>query len=417
MHISSTAPAPFPWERTLFDPPAVFADHREHEPIRPLLYPDGEIGWLVTTHDLVRQVLGDARFTMTKPARVVGETFILPAGGDSVRAAFSDVMAPMRAGTFINMDAPDHTRFRRALGGRFSPKQVGGLADVIEAIVAERLDAMATSPHPFEFVEGFAVPVALRTICHVLGLPVRPEWHEISVLMEVDPPIDVELLGQYSRFLEAMTADVHALRDQPNDGVLSMLLHSGDFTEEEIIGLGQFLVIAGHHTTSNMMSLGALVLQQDRSHWDAVVADPDSLSATIEELVRYITVLQLAPFTRTATEDVAIGGVLVRAGERVQVSALSANRDAAFFSNPDRFEPGRDTAGHVAFGYGIHQCLGQHLARLELRIVFTRLVERFPDLRPAVPVDELVTYPGWYPGHGVQELPVVWGSDAEGENS
>lgn len=412
MRTSAEKPAPFPTERTLFDPPTEFAGLRQSEPVTPLLYPDGESGWLVTSHALVREVLGDPRFTMTKPARVVGEPFLAPFGGDPIREQFNAAMSPMRAGSFIAMDAPEHTRFRRALGGRFSAKHVGGLAEAIEDIVAAQISHMASSPQPFEFLEGFAVPVALQTICHVLGIPVRPEWHEISVLMEVDPPLDLNLLNSYERFLDAMSRDVAELRAHPNDGVLSMLIESGRMTDEEIVGVGQFLVVAGHHTTSNMMSLGTLVLQRDRRDWDSVLARPEALGGMIEELIRYITVLQLAPFTRTALEDVVVGDVLVRAGSRVQVSALSANRDPQFFADPDRFVPNRQVAGHMAFGHGIHQCLGQHLARLELRIVFTRLVQSFPDLRPAVPLEELEIYPGWYPGHGVEELPVVWSAES-----
>jgi cytochrome P450 len=409
-----TRPVPFPTERTLFDPPVELGVYRESEPIRPMSYPDGEVGWLVTSHDLVRQVLGDARFTMTKPARVVGESLLVDLDGDPVRQEFTEVMAPMRAGTFLNMDAPEHTRFRRALAGRFSARYVAGLADVIEGLVAERLDAMEAAPQPFEFVEGFAVPVALATICHVLGIPVRPEWHAISVLMEVDPPVDEQLLTQYRGFRDAMAGEIAALRATPNDGVLSMLLHETDLTDEEVVGVGQFLVIAGHHTTSNMMSLGMLVLQRDREHWRRVLSAPGELGGVLEELVRYISVLQLAPFTRTALEDLEVGGVVVRAGDRVQVAATAANRDPAFFAHPDDFDPSRDTAGHLGFGYGIHQCLGQHLARLELRIVFTRLVERLPEVRPVVPLDELEVYPGTYPGHGVERLPVVWERVAPG---
>lgn len=327
-----------------------------------------------------------------------------------------DVMAPARAGTFIHMDAPEHTRFRRALAGRFSVKYVARLEQVIEDIVAVRLDAMEDGCRPLDFVTTFAVPVALQTICHVLGIPVRAEWNSIVEVMEVNPPLNVDKLSEYRGFRDAMTREVRKLQQAPNDGVLSFLLTETELSEEEVIGVGQFLVVAGHHTTSNMMAIGMLVLQRDRRHWHAVTDDREHWPAILEELVRYITVLQLAPFTRTAAENVLIGGVQVHAGDRVQVSLPAANRDPAFLVNPDEFDPTRDVTGHLAFGYGVHQCLGQHVARLELRIAFTRLVERFPDLRPAVPLDELEIYPGTYPGHGVQELPVTWGQDDGGKS-
>lgn len=414
--MSTTAPVNYPTERTLFDPPAQFAHYRSNEPIRPLQYPDGEVGWLVSSHQLAREVLGDRRFTMRASPRSIAGPADRPPDREELRQEMDEVMAPARAGTFINMDAPEHTRFRRALAGRFSAKYVTRLEQVIEEIVAGRLDAMEQARGQVDLAAEFAVPVALQTICHVLGIAVRPEWNSIVEVMEVDPPLNVSTLADYRDFHDAMTAEVRQLQQAPNDGVLSFLLTETELSQEEVIGVGQFLVVAGHHTTSNMMTIGTLVLQQDRRHWDAVVADRAGWAALLEELVRYITVLQLAPFTRRATEDVQIGGVQLRAGDRVQVSAPAANRDPAFLANPDQFDPTRDVADHLAFGYGVHQCLGQHLARLELRIAFTRLVERFPDLRPAVPLDDLEIYPGTYPGHGVRELPVTWGPE-EGNQS
>ncbi|WP_345216507.1 cytochrome P450 [Georgenia halophila] len=315
------------------------------------------------------------------------------------------------------MDAPEHTCFRRALGGRFSPKRVTRLAETIEQIVDDRLDAMERSQKPLDLQSVFSLPVALGTICHVLGIHVRPEWNSILDVMELDPPLEEDLLADYQQFLAAMTEEVSSLREAPHEGVLSFLLHDVGMTDEEVAGAGQFMVVAGHHTTSNMITLGTLVLQRDRRHWDAIAHGPDALPNMIEELIRYITVLQLAPFTRTATADVTIGDVLVRAGERVQVSSPAANRDPEVFERPDEFDPERDPTGHLTFGDGVHQCLGQHLARLELRIAFTRLVERFPDLRPAVPIDELEVNPGTYPGHGVHALPVAWGADDEGSTA
>jgi cytochrome P450 len=414
MSATVTDPVPFPTTRTLFDPPAELGEYRRTEPIRPLRYPDGELGWLVTSYALAREVLGERRMSMKGSPRFIARSQEERADVEELRPAMDEVMRPARAGTFINMDAPEHTRFRRALAGRFSGKYVAGLTDVIEEIVADRLDAMAESEQPVDFVAEFAVPVALQTICHVLGISIQSEWNHILEVMEVDPPLDADLLADYRAFADAMTAEVRQLRDHPNDGVLSFLLHECGMSEDEVVGVGQFLVVAGHHTTSSMMALSVLVLQQNRQHWHAVVEDPQGLPTLLEELVRYITVLQLAPFTRTATEDLEIGGVRLSAGERVQVSAAAANRDPSFVESPDEFDPRRDVAGHLAFGYGVHQCLGQHLARLELRIALTRLVERYPDLRPAVPVDELEVNPGTYPGHGVVSLPVVWDA-AEGD--
>lgn len=411
MSALETPPVTFPTDRTLFDPPEELGEYRRSEPIRPLRYPDGEQGWLVTSYELARQVLGDSRFSMKGSPRFIARPDDRAPDREELRPEMEEVMRPAQAGTFINMDAPEHTRFRRALAGRFSMKYVARLEPVIEEIVAARLEAMEAEEQPADLVSVFAVPVALQTICHVLGIPVRDEWNSILEVMEVDPPLDDEVLGDYRSFRDAMVGEVRRLQNEPNEGILSFLLHDLDMTEDEVVGVGQFLVVAGHHTTSSMMTLGTLVLQRDRNHWHAVLGDPESLPAMLEELIRHTTVLQLAPFTRTATEDLVIGEVQIRAGDRVQVSAAAANRDPAFLDRPDEFDPGHDVTGHLAFGYGIHQCLGQHLARLELRIAFTRLVERFPDLRPAVPVEDLEMNPGTYPGHSVQALPVIWDTE------
>jgi len=410
MSATELKPVPFPTDRTLFDPPTELGEYRRTEPIRPLQYPDGEVGWLVTSHELAREVLGDRRLSMKESPRFIARPGDQRPDREDLREEMHEVMAPSRAGTFINMDAPEHTRFRRALAGRFSVKYVADLSETIEDIVAGRLEAMAKAQQPVDFQSEFAVPVALQTICHVLGISIQQEWNSILEVMEVDPPLQEDLLADYRAFRDAMRAEVRHLREHPNDGVLSFLLHDREMSEDEVIGVGQFLVVAGHHTTSSMLGLSVLVLQQDRDNWHAVVRDPEGLPTMLEELVRYITVLQLAPFTRIALEDLEVGGVQIRAGQRVQVSAAAANRDPAFLDRPDEFEPERDVAGHLAFGHGVHQCLGQHLARLEMRIALTRLVERFPDLRPAVPLGELEVNPGNYPGHGLQSLPVVWDS-------
>ncbi|HLS15646.1 MAG TPA: cytochrome P450 [Beutenbergiaceae bacterium] len=415
MSATGVAPVPFPTERTLFDPPPELGEYRRTEPIRPLQYPDGEVGWLVTSHALARQVLGDRRLSMKGSPRFIARPGEQRPDREDLREQMDEVMTPSRAGTFINMDAPEHIRFRRALAGRFSVKYVAGLAEVIEEIVAGRLDAMANAPQPVDLQAEFAVPVALETICYVMGISIQPEWNSILEVMEVDPPLQEDLLGDYRAFRDAMAAEVQKLREHPNEGLLSFLLQESQLTEEEVIGVGQFLVVAGHHTTSSMLGLSVLVLQQNREDWEAVVADPEGFPDMLEELVRYINVLQLAPFTRTAIEDLEVGGVQIKAGQRVQVSAAAANRDPDFLTRPDEFDPKRDVTGHLAFGHGVHQCLGQHLARLELRIALTRLVERFGDLRPAVPVAELEVNPGNYPGHGVPELPVVWDT-AEGDS-
>jgi cytochrome P450 len=189
--------------------------------------------------------------------------------------------------------------------------------------------------------------------------------------------------------------------------MLSGLITSGeDLTDEEISGMGVLLLVAGHETTANMLGLGTLTLLTNPDQLAALRADPSLIDNTVEELMRFLTILQLGTI-RTALEDVELAGRVVKAGETLSLSLPAANRDPERFSDPDKFDITRSANGHLSFGHGVHQCLGQQLARIEMRIAYARLFEEFPDLRLAVPVEEvpLRTDMGIY---GVHELPVEW---------
>jgi cytochrome P450 len=197
-------------------------------------------------------------------------------------------------------------------------------------------------------------------------------------------------------------------RENPRPDILSDLVEQGELSEAEIVGLARQLFEAGHETTAAQISLGVIALLADRARWDQLRADPSLVAPAVDELLRYLSILQLGSFARTATEDVELGDVVVKAGETVVASIPVANRDPEKFADPDALDLGRDAAGHLAFGHGRHMCIGQHLARLEMEVALRGLLERFPTLDLAVPLEEIRFLGGEHQLYSVESLPVRW---------
>jgi cytochrome P450 len=374
-----------------FDPPEGLAELREQRPLTRFRYPDGHEGWLATGHAVVRDVLGDQRFSARSELRH------MPAAG------IPGTDRPAPPGAFIAMDPPDHTRYRRLLGGRFTTRRMRLLADRIGAVTGECLDAMERRGGPVDLVAALAQPVPAQVMCELLGVPYEDrDGFERSW-------IPLFALGASAEEVAAAVADLNAYlgalvaakRAQPADDLLGDLTAT-ELTDEELVGIGFLLLGAGLDTTTNMIALGA----------HALMAQPDQLALmrdepgnAVEELLRYLSVVPV--LVRTALEDVELHGELVKAGESVTLSVPAADRDPARFPDPDALDVRRDTAGHVAFGHGVHQCLGQQLARVEMRVVLPALFERFPKLRLAVPAEELRMREDMLV-YGVHELPVDW---------
>ncbi|MFH9249155.1 cytochrome P450 [Streptomyces lydicus] len=395
-----TAPQPTlkpqPTMRTCpFDPPEEYRTLREQEPITRMTFVDGRPGWLVTRYEDVRAVLADPRFSAGGPRL-----------GDGIPAGAAHTPPP---GMFIFMDPPEHTRFRRLLTGKFTVRRMQQLTPLVEQFVAERLDAMARAESPVDLVREFALPVPSLVICELLGVPYadREEFQRNSARM-ISLTAGPEA-NQEAR--EAMRSHIGRLvlakRAEPTDDILGELVQSGELTDEELAGVGSLLLIAGHETTANMIALGTMCLLQNPEQLAALRADPTLMDGTVEELLRYLTIVQYGA-RRTALEDVELHGHLIEAGSPVVASLTSGNRDAAQFSDdPDRLDLMRKYSPHLAFGHGIHQCLGQQLARVEMKAALGALFERFPTLRLAVPPEDvpmrhdMIVY-------GVHELPVTW---------
>ena len=268
---------------------------------------------------------------------------------------------------------------------------------------------MAELGPPVDFVQAFAVPFASLAICHILGVP-GSDSHRFEKLTNLvfDPGSNLQdivaLLKDFRAYLARVIGEKRA---EPGDDVLSQIIADNDFDDDDLVGSAWLLFEAGHETTANMLSLSVLALLSEEDRWQRLQGDPAAIDAAAEELLRYLSIVPTS-FVRTALEPVELGDVVVEAGQTVAVSLAAGNRDPVKFLDPDALDLGRDARGHLAFGYGPHMCLGQHLARLELRIALTKLVERFPSLRLAADAGEPEFFDGGRPVYGVRKLPVTW---------
>ncbi|MET9413449.1 cytochrome P450 [Streptomyces klenkii] len=378
-----------------FDPPAELAGLREQRPLTRMRYPDGHLGWLATGYATVRAIMADPRFS----ARYELMHHPLPGGPEGPLPS-----APV--GDMTGIDAPEHTRYRRLLAGKFTVRRMDALTARLEEITAAQLDAMERRGGPLDLVEAFAQPVPALMICELLGVPYADRevfQRHTATLMDQDRTVEEQhaAMAGLHAYIETLVA---AKRAAPTNDLLSDLTAT-DLTDEELTGLGAFLLGAGLDTTANMLAHGTFALLGNPDQLAALRADPGLADSAVEELMRYLTVAHTT--VRSALEDVEVDGLLIRAGETVTLSLQAANRDPERFPGPDALDLSRRAIGQVGFGHGVHQCLGQQLARVEMRVAFPALFARFPSLRLAVPAERvpLRTHSNIY---GVHSLPVTW---------
>jgi cytochrome P450 len=388
-----------------FDPAPELAELRERAPAVRLRFPDGHVGWLVTSYSLGRAILADSRFS-TRPRRApVGDPVKWAAVHDA-----RDADPAARSGDLLFLEPHEHTRLRQMLTGHFTVSRVNEHRSRIEQIVVGRLEAMRDEGPPADLFASFAMPVSSATHCALLGVPpsdgvrfVRPG----AVMIDPDASAE-EKLEAWAEFREFAQTVVTGKRLAPADDLISDLVGRGELSDDEIIGLSISLFSAGVDVTAGMLALGGLLLLSHPEALAELRADPALIEPAVEELLRYLTIFQLGAFPRTALEDVELEGVAIAAGESVMVSVSAANRDPHKFEDPDRLDLMRTVKGHLAFGFGRHMCLGQHLARAEMQIGLSRLIEQFPTLRLAVPLAQIPLYGGNHIAYGVRELPVEW---------
>ncbi|WP_433556440.1 cytochrome P450 [Pseudonocardia xinjiangensis] len=391
----------FPLRRQCpFAPPPEYDRLRAEEPVSEVQLLTGGTAWLVTRYEDVRTVLNSPAFSAdgTRPG------FPAPLPG------FEQIL---QRPPFIRMDPPQHSFYRRMLIQDFTVKRIKTMRPGIQATVDRLLDDLLAQAPPVDLVEAFALPVPSLVISQLLGVPY--DDHEFFQSRSQVVLSGARTAEQSAAALGGLRAYMDGLitrkQQEPGDDLLSKLTTeqlepAGELRRDELLMMCLMLLSAGHETTANMISLGAVALLEHPDQLAALRSDPALLPDTVEELLRYLSIADLIT-TRIAAEDTELSGTAIRAGEGVIALLAAADWDPGVFPEPERLDVHRGNRHHVAFGYGVHQCLGQHLARLELEIVFSTLFARIPTLRVAVPVDELPYKHGGLL-FGLHELPVTW---------
>ena len=382
--------------------------------VQPLTLANGAHAFMVTGFDEARAVMGDQRFSSDR-VRYPDASQLQP---HEVAALAERGETPARAaveertdGMFVFMDPPEHTRLRRLLTGQFTVRRMKALESRVREIAVEHIEAMQAAGTEADLVPSYALPIPSLMICELLGVDYadREEFqHNTHISLDLTTT-DEERAKARAALYGFIQHLVNDKRQNPADDLLSGLVHDAEppLTNAQLVDVALVLLGAGHETTANMLGLGTLALLDNPDQLAALRADPSLIDSTVEELLRYLSIIQLG-VTRIATEDVTVGGVDIPAGTTVVIATPEANRDQRHFAEPDRLDVHRPRSPHLAFGHGIHQCLGQQLARIEMRIGFAELFNRLPNLRLAVPVEEIPLRNDMQI-FGVHALPVTWG--------
>ncbi|WP_061298830.1 cytochrome P450 family protein [Herbidospora cretacea] len=394
----------------LRDPHGVYRALRDEGPAVEVVMPNGIRMWLITRYDDAREALADPR--LRKDAAALRDALQRAATTPDARVQPAELASHM-----LNSDPPDHTRLRRLVSKAFTPRAIERLRPRIEEITAGLLDRMDGD---VDLIETFAYPLPMTVICELLGVPERDRDGLRGLMKEAmtrpfrtgDDPKERD--RRIARVVERFVALVDEKRRHPADDILTALVQARDqedrLDDVELISTCFLLFLAGHETTVNLIGNATLALLTHPGQRAELIENPDVIENAVEEFLRYDGPLNFAP-QRVTGEDVTIGGVTIPAGELVAVALSSADRDPATFREPDRLDLNRAESPHLAFGHGIHYCLGAPLARLEARIALGRLFERFPEMDLGAPADELE----WRPLpllHALDRLPVRLRPDA-----
>ncbi|GAA3119875.1 cytochrome P450 [Kribbella aluminosa] len=383
-----------------FDPPPQLRELQAEEPLTKVNI-FGKDAWLVTRYDDQRTLLADPR--LSSDVRQPG--YPSPTGEP-----------PRKDGVgigFILMDDPEHARLRRMVTAPFMIKRIEAMRAGVQQIVDGLIDDLLAGPNPVDLVEAFALPVPSLVICRLLGVPYADHdfFQQNSknlIRMSAAPEERAAAHGNLATYLDNLVGEK---LENPADDLLSGLterVKAGELTRQDAAGMGVLLLLAGHETTANMIALGTLALLE---HPDQLAVlretdDPKVVAGAVEELLRYLNITHNGR-RRAVLEDIELHGHVLKAGDGVILPNDIGNRDPSVFADPDALDLSRDARRHVAFGFGVHQCLGQPLARLELQVVYSTLYRRIPTLRRAVGLEEI---PFKHDGavYGVYSLPVTW---------
>ncbi|WP_439659966.1 cytochrome P450 [Lentzea sp. HUAS TT2] len=373
-----------------------YARLRDDEPLARVKLPHGEEGWLLTRYDDVRLALSDPRFSLAQAAV-----------RDTPR------MGPTRIGAILtDMDPPDHTRLRRLLSHAFTVRRVEQLRATAERVAADLLDEMEKAGPPADLLTAYAIPLPGLMVCDLLGVPYDDRDHFQSLaeaFMSTTAMTDEEKLSKLGELAGYLAGLADQRRVHQEDDLISALVvaqEEGDrLTAEELVQITVLLLGAGYDSTASQIANSVHTLLRFPDQAALLRAEPGLMPGAVEEMLRWIPGQQVADvLPRYALEDVELSGGTVRAGEAVLLAKHAANRDPRQFLDPDRFDVTRNAKGHLAFGHGPHHCIGAQLARMDVQVALTALLQRFPDLRLAGDVE-------WRVGmamRGPLAMPVTW---------
>jgi cytochrome P450 len=386
----------WPLDRQLFDPHPRVGELREKDPVSKLITFLGMDVWLVTGDVEARQVLGDLTSYSTDVRPYYGKSGA--AGGDIGGLGFTD--------------PPEHTRLRKLLTPEFTMRRLVRLKPAIDRIIEQQLDeterVAAQNDGVVDLVKSFAFPIPFLVICELLGL--RDEDRETFRQLG-SARFDVTIgggaiMGAVGASREFLFAECERQRTDPGPGLIGQIIreHGDEISDFDLGGLADGAFTGGLETSASMLALGTVVLLGRPELYAGMAEDPATVTPTVEELLRHLSVVQVA-FPRFAKDDVVVGGHKVRKGSCVMVHIPGADRDGRSYPAGDRLDPSQATGSHLAFGYGFHRCVGAELARMELRAAYPALARRFPDLRLAVPAEDLA-YHAKSIVYGVESVPV-----------
>ncbi|GAC1648283.1 MAG: cytochrome P450 [Mycobacterium sp.] len=378
-------------------PPPEFTEWRAEPGLRRAMY-QGRPAWVVSRYEDIRAALVDPRLS----AQTIPEALI-PSGTD-------DNMPMM----FARVDDPEHHRLRRMMTSLFTFRRTEAMRPQIQELVDKHLEAMADGGSPADLVHDFALPVPSLVISLLLGVP--PEDLELfqrntalGMALTTSEEQKAQAFGEMYLYILEL---VDRKQREPTDDLISRLateyVATGQLNSATTAMTGVIMMQAGHETTANMIALGTVALLQHREVYQLLGSTDDRavIANIVEELMRYLTIVH-SQVDRVAIADLEVGGQPIRAGDMVVMNLPAGNWDADFVADPQTFDVHRNTRGHLGFGYGVHQCIGQNLARVEMQAAFSTLARRLPGLRLAVSPEEL-RFKGDSDIYGMKELPVAW---------
>lgn len=377
------------------NPYPAYAKMRKDEPVHKMRFPDGQLGWLITRYEDAVEIMKDPR--------VIKDVSKLFGGNMDSGSVFMHNM--------LFSDPPDHKRLRGLVQKAFTPQMISGMRGRIQEITDDLLDEAAKGTR-MNLIDDFAFPLPIIVISEILGIPTEDRdkfriWSN-SLIEGSNGEHAAEMFQHVNEFIQYLSEWFEKVRKNPSEDLISQLILAEDegdqLTERELYGVVTLLIIAGHETTVNLIGNSILALLEHPDQFDLLKEHPDRIHQAIEETLRFNGPVEFST-SRWANEDMEFRGQMIKRGELIIISLNSANHDPEVFENPDLFDISREKSPHLAFGKGIHLCLGAPLARLEGEIAITSLMQRFPEMNLAVGKDELE----WRPGmivRGVKEIPL-----------